>query len=153
NFSGGRQQGASVPSFRSCSRVSFGLIALAGALVASGTHAQNASDFDKTLDSGDRTAPTFQQQTKAVSDAPTRFGQVAGSKTTTSSSSGPATDRKQDDKQEAKPDPLMGSGAGTTGSASSNPRKNRAAKKAKVLSQKPPQLSAAEADAARQIAR
>lgn len=137
-----------MPSFRSCSRVSLGLIALAGALVATATHAQIASDFDKGLDFGSTTAPTFQRQTKPASDAPTRFGQPAsGSKTAPSSSA--ATGSKKDEKQDTQ----MGSSAGTTGFDSSNARKKKAAKKAKAASQKPPLLSPAENDAARQIAR
>jgi len=140
-----------VPSFRSCSRVSLGLIALASALVATVAHAQNASDFDKTLDSGTSTTPSFQRQTKPASDQPTRFGELPGSKTLPSSSS--TADTKTDAKKDTKPDNQMGSSAGTTGFDSSNARKKKAAKQAKAASQKPPQLSPAEADAARQIAR
>jgi hypothetical protein len=60
-----------------------GLIALASAWLPSAACAQLASDFQPTFDSGARTAPGFQKQNQPVSNSPSRFGDVPGSKTTT----------------------------------------------------------------------
>jgi hypothetical protein len=122
--------------------VSFGLVALAGAFAPTMLHAQNASDLEKTLDSGSRTAPTFQRQTKPVSAGPTRFGELPGSKTAPSRET-------TDSKEETQASPS----AGTTGFDATNARKKKAAKKAKAASARPPPLAPADAAAARAIAR
>ncbi len=132
-----------MPSFRTCSRASFGLIALAMALVPSRAHAQLASEFQPALDSGLRTAPRFQRQARPPTGAPARFGQIE------TGAAGAVTAPPASDDTEPQPDASVG----TTGFDSTNARRKKAARKGKAAARPPPSLSAAEIATARAIAR
>jgi hypothetical protein len=138
--------------------VLLGLTALAGAFGSTAALAQNASDFQPNFDPGTSTTPTFQQPSKRVSDQPTRFGELPGSKvapsaSTPSSASVDKDKERKTSKESTDQSSDMGASAGTTGFDASNARKKKAARKAAKASERPPQLAPADAVTARAIAR